>query len=232
MRLSLVFPLIAIAVRKFSGGASVFAALIVSEVGSLIGNGVADPYGVGLTLHYAGFFILGATLAKYRVTLAGCVAKLNGRALALVGITATGLYLWQWLLADWLGWPTGVTDFLTEWGPGLAAAIALILALGSKPIAGALHNSVLVWLGRISYSLYLVHPIVLLIILHLRPAVVPPELALLAVPPVSLCIATMVHHMLESPSQRLGVHLARRVADRGWLAWRFWPFGWAPQGLR
>ncbi|MGP3961608.1 acyltransferase family protein [Nonomuraea sp. 3N208] len=84
-----------------------------------------------------------------------------------------------------------------------AWAPAIVLAFGVFALAYALRRrafpSWLAQLGVISFSLYLLHPLLLYVV---------PDLALFFVVLIALSIAT--YHLVEAPAQRLGKRLVRR----------------------
>ncbi len=94
---------------------------------------------------------------------------------------------------------------------GLGAALMIALALGSPAWSRGLQRRPLLWLGRISYSLYLTHNIVLLAVVHaFHPMLDGPALVALVVV-ASLLVADLGYRLVEAPSIRLG----RRLAGRG-----------------
>lgn len=76
------------------------------------------------------------------------------------------------------------------------------------------------YLGRISYSLYLLHQIMgVFLIAHLKAFGLPDLLAISAAIAVSLCLAAISYHFVEQPSQRFLRLFQGRLADRfsAWL---------------
>jgi peptidoglycan/LPS O-acetylase OafA/YrhL len=67
------------------------------------------------------------------------------------------------------------------------------------------------YLGRISFSLYLVHAIVLLALLHLFAGRVPVGVLLVALWPLAIGLATLGERYIERPSVVLGRRLTRRT---------------------
>ena len=105
-----------------------------------------------------------------------------------------------------------------------AGFVVLVMALSRYPNA-LLVNLVTIWLGRISFSLYLVHFAVLLGLSYLgwddilqparmREAVLDYALRFAIVLSVSALIATMFYQGVEKPCQRAGRWLIARLAAR------------------
>src|SRR5581483_3386996 len=118
----------------------------------------------------------------------------------LLGVVAWCLYLWQWLFAPRIGLSPVVGAVVLDWAVALGAGFVLLLAIASPGVATILTRRPLLWLGKISYSLYLTHILVLLTVLHLAAGVVPLPVALISVPLLSLAVATLVNRWLEIPS--------------------------------
>jgi peptidoglycan/LPS O-acetylase OafA/YrhL len=92
----------------------------------------------------------------------------------------------------------------------IAGAVLLIaLARPPSPTARWLRQSLPVGLGRISYSLYLVHMPVLAAAVHASREVLPHWVALLLAVPVVLLVAIGFHAAVEGPAHRLARWLGR-----------------------
>src|SRR6202041_1650044 len=89
--------------------------------------------------------------AVNREAAARAISKLSGRKKIL--ILALSLFCLLKTNYDVNTLIGCVVDYIR----GVGALGLIALALGSKQFASALNHRILVWLGRISYSLYLVH---------------------------------------------------------------------------
>jgi peptidoglycan/LPS O-acetylase OafA/YrhL len=94
----------------------------------------------------------------------------------------------------------------------LGASGFLLFALTSVASRRTLTSAPVRWLGRISYSLYLFHAIVLLAMLNLLFGRIP----LWAIWALTLCaallLATLSYRLLERPSITLGHRLSARIS--------------------
>lgn len=73
------------------------------------------------------------------------------------------------------------------------------------------------WLGRISYSLYLIHVPIIVGVAHSFPHA--PKAALIAIAvPVSLAVAEVLNRLVEAPSENCGIWLARQLRRRSAVA--------------
>ena len=117
-------------------------------------------------------------------------------------LLASGLLLFQghWTFA------MAAQEFVVA----LGASLIIVAALPPGPVHAVLSHRWLQWVGRISYSLYLVHvPLLLAAVIVLHDAL-PIWAILLAVPPASLLLGWLFHVVVAEPCVRLGHRLARR----------------------
>jgi peptidoglycan/LPS O-acetylase OafA/YrhL len=201
--IGLVFPLLVGLVRWSWAGAVLlaFAAIALNLISLKALSG-----GEAQVAWYMLYFVLGAALAVHRERLCGIVAGAGRAERILFWLAAYGLLKARWLL------PTGATAADVANGFGAALLIALVLTSGRAQ--ALLEAAPFSWLGRISYSLYLVHVPVLLTIVHGTGANLAPwALAPLALG-ASLVIAHLFWHAVEAPAIRLGRALAQHGALR------------------
>ncbi|MDJ0388131.1 acyltransferase [Roseomonas sp. E05] len=90
-----------------------------------------------------------------------------------------------------------------DYGVIAGSVLLILLAQRGGSFAHGLRRPSLLWLGKVSFSLYLVHLPVLLMLTHLlRDRATPGMVALLAVP-LALPAAAITHALVERPAQRL-----------------------------
>jgi peptidoglycan/LPS O-acetylase OafA/YrhL len=89
----------------------------------------------------------------------------------------------------------------------LGAAFVIVLALEIPKIRAFLEGKVPQWLGRISYSLYLIHVPLMLVLFPVLLGRMSFALASLAVIAASLGAASVMYISVEAPSIRLGHRL-------------------------
>jgi peptidoglycan/LPS O-acetylase OafA/YrhL len=94
--------------------------------------------------------------------------------------------------------------------PTVGAAIAVILFVAWAPAARLGNTSIARWLGRVSFSLYLVHvPVVLATTWLVRP--VSPYLSVAIGFVAALLVAEVFYRFVEHPSHLLAMNVGRRV---------------------
>lgn len=209
MRLSLVFPLLAFMVMRTARWSRTLLAAAWLMLLPLPLVGVLGPpfATIADTVHYAGLFVVGALLAKHREYLTARVASLGVRWAAALLCAALALYLYRWLLQVEL--PEG--DIIV--GAGAVLFILLASTHGSRWLATPVSR----WLGRISYSLYLTHSLVLLSLIYTVGQVLPVWVAVVATPPVALVVADLLERIVERPSIAMGRALTTPRRRRGAL---------------
>lgn len=98
------------------------------------------------------------------------------------------------------------SDPFTFWGAAIAWSLAYLFFFGAFAMRREQFPEPFLWLGRISYSLYLMHPLVVVLVVHwtLRP------LAFLFAGVASLVLADVTYRFVEVPFQELGRRVQRR----------------------
>lgn len=135
-----------------------------------------------------------------------------GRVPAVTALTVVALSV---VGAHWAHWNN---DRALQIWIGNTAAVGLTF-LAAYAIRNRTVPSVLTWLGRISYSLYLFHPIVLSLVTVVIPHMwTLPFVVRAGIGVVYLVIvfplATLMYHMVELPGQRLGKRVGAWVDRR------------------
>jgi peptidoglycan/LPS O-acetylase OafA/YrhL len=213
MRISLLFPLILWSVRAGRRGAvAAYFALSLLCTSGLYATTGRVAYGfvehtvaqtLAVTGFFAVFFAVGARLALEREVVAARVRTMSGPATAAL----LCLCLLVFLKGDH-GAEVRSTS-LIDYAHGVAACGLIALALGSVRFATALCHPILRWLGRISYSLYLVHlPVLYVVMQTFGPG--RPLLAASSVVIISLLAAHALARWIEFPLMALGRQLSRR----------------------
>jgi peptidoglycan/LPS O-acetylase OafA/YrhL len=95
--------------------------------------------------------------------------------------------------------------------PHLGAILLLISVIGSRRAQEVLEKRPCLWAGRISYSLYLSHLVVLLTLISIFHRLVPISVILVLMIPLALALAEVLFRSLERPAIALGHLLERRI---------------------
>jgi peptidoglycan/LPS O-acetylase OafA/YrhL len=198
LRISVIFPLLAITVRRMLW-TSLAATLLISLAAFQLDPPREPHTWIDLigTLKFVVLFVAGAGLAKKRHAVEEWAADARHRIPMRLLLVASVILL----------------SIDTE-GPfplliGLGALGTVAVCFADPAARRFLSWPPLIWLGRLSYSLYLVHLVVLLTIVHAFHESVPVPVLLLAVLPLSLLAAELLFRTVEMPSIRLGRWVSR-----------------------
>lgn len=207
MRISLIFPLIVFAVARCSRNMLILLCLLLSAP---FAAGAFFEWHSGLsslfeTMHYASLFILGAALAKHAGTLIGSYWKMKTYRKWLLLIVAFLLYAYSTVINSFflrVGLPNNFV--VSDYSAALASGCFIVLALGSVKLSGILLRQPLLWIGKISYSLYLYHILVLFSMMHLFDKTLPAAVIMIATIILSLIMAGLSWRFVETPSVSWG----------------------------
>jgi len=178
------------AARRWPWVSAAAVALVVA-IGSV-------TYGLtGDALQYLGTFAAGALLAQHRAAV-GIWAAARGRAFwGVTALSAVAAFQLTWL------WPhVGVTQLGTV--AGAVLIVLLFLGCGTAQRIGS--NRAALWLGRISFSLYLIHePIMMSIASRVSTGNLAFDVAVVLCTglAMSLCTAVVFMKWCEVPAHRL-----------------------------
>jgi peptidoglycan/LPS O-acetylase OafA/YrhL len=213
MRISLVFPLIALAVLRFRAAWSVLLALSLSlafaPLAKLFSNlhlcsndaAVASM----VTLHFAAFFILGSLLAKNLHQVDGWYKRLHLAPAILFALVAFVLYGWS--ESDVIARHLRIRADYYDWGVAAGAIMIMILAMNARPFHAFLTSRLIHHLGEISYSLYLVHGTVLFTLIHTCLGRISMSALLVLYLAITLAITEIFYRLVERPTMLLGRRL-------------------------
>ena len=217
MRISIIFPFLAVAVLYFRNSWLLVLAISTSllsahyyRIFSLL-HLIPQTLPFIDTLHYMSFFILGAVLARNREAIQVRYKTLPRFLVWALVVLAIAFY-YHPVSVPMLAARILPERKMIDWSAAFGSLILVSMALGSGSFKRLLNHSAINYLGRISYSLYLVHGTVLFTMIylyqdHLKLAVLP--VYLLAV----LGLASSFYYVIERPSMLLGRRLGK-LLDR------------------
>lgn len=204
MRVSLVFPLVCIALARLSYRQSLGVALGCSGL-SLVLTKAWPAYGDGWakyfdTFHWLAFFIIGALLA--RSVVGGSLPAISRRMRVPLLIAALVLYWYGYVFYQIYKTPIG--KVAGEWACAIGAVTLIGLAIQMGPLRDWLETSLPSYLGKISYSVYLIHGTVLFGLMHLSYGKIPFYLIAGVYVAVTVGLADLSYRFIEVPSIRFG----------------------------
>jgi peptidoglycan/LPS O-acetylase OafA/YrhL len=217
MRISLIFPVLCLVSLRLQAWLAFLIALTLPVLDRIIER-VSGPYLGGgypgvqsvfwsYTVGFCGIFLIGSLLARYREPIIDWLARLPAWTVSALSLVALVLYQYASLLH--------IPRFLWDFTVGLGAGYFVMLALVPNSwLSRLLHLGPIRWLGSISYSLYLLHVPVLLVVSIVLYRKVPDGVMLATFLVLSLLAAAAFHRWIELPSIRLGRALAHRIQRR------------------
>ena len=164
-------------------------------------------YTASMTVRYAALFLAGILLAQHRSRISTWYSRRS--ALTVGAIVALGLscYTYPFIPSVPHGYYT--LPYLDIILPSIGCAIFITSALSISSLRHVLMTPLCQFLGRISYSLYLVHMLILLSILRIFTAV-PVGYRVILAAMVSFAIADLMQRTVEAPFIRWGHSVAAR----------------------
>lgn len=110
------------------------------------------------------------------------------------------------LIASWLARPVAAPGSIlgrTMWGlAGVGAVLVIVAAMGWPRLRSSLERQAAQWLGKVSYSLYLVHVPLIATLAYLWGSENWAVVAAVGIP-ASLLLAGVFHRIVEGPAHRL-----------------------------
>jgi peptidoglycan/LPS O-acetylase OafA/YrhL len=215
-RLSLLFPLIYLAVAR--GGARTLAVLGALWVAELLYTAARDfdlipgfiPYQIRRTAGLALTFFIGALVAKYRREIVRWMSQQRHSVLAAIGVTSVFVFMYGFG-HDWAAWTSESVRHLAEYITAAASAVFVAIAIALPTPA---RRGVTGFLGTISYSLYLVHQVAIMVVILLFYGKLPAPAMWLVSITASIALAWLFYLAVERPSKAA----SRAVRTRAMLA--------------
>ena len=229
MRISIIFPLIIYMVKRLNllkslvcglGTSLILYTLVRSFSGRFQGdfipifiNSVSD------TFYYCTFFVFGAALAKYTGNIKSVLQPQKAIVKLLLLSAAILLINFEWVFHSLYGYITKYSAAIRgslagEWIIALGVLLLFSTVLSSKRLNWLLSLKFPVWLGKISYSLYLVHVMVIMLSVRYLSRLLPLEVTVLLPIVLVLPVAALSYRFIEAPSMSLGKRLAGKFAPR------------------
>ncbi|MFP3410372.1 acyltransferase [Bacillus sp. SIMBA_074] len=213
MRISIIFPLVLmVCLRKTVRGSllSLFSFSICSVVILFLFRSSLTLTSYVLTLHYTVLFLLGALVAKYKNNLMAFYSNCTKNTKITWFLFAILLYMYEGLIGE----IKVLNNFIfRDYVVAISACLFVILSLSVSTLSFLLHNKYLLYLGKISYSLYLYHIISLFSLIYVLHEILPLPIVLILSLILSLILATISYVFVEKFACRVGKYVTKR-ADR------------------
>ncbi|BAH42398.1 conserved hypothetical membrane protein [Brevibacillus brevis NBRC 100599] len=200
MRISIVFPLLFLLFYKQSWKKTILLAMSFSFISiflNILHIGKAEGFynGYADTLHFTSMFMVGMLLFKHQeelVRLYRNMKKLKRRLLITLGVI---LYLYSTGLL--LISRSDTMFLLKDWGVVIGVSILIIMAMSNLKVKAILNKSVFVYLGEISYSIYLCHFPIMMVLFKLLYTKIPISLLFLLCVTTAILFSSVSYHFIE-----------------------------------
>lgn len=202
IRISLIFPFITLLVRRSLW--TVAGAMFVSILARLLADHTeALAANLLLTLYYAATFFMGSAIALHLAGLQGWYDRLQK-------FQKAALYCGVFAL---LNIPVQIGDGrLTVSTIGLGGTCLVALCAIEPRIRRILERRFFLYLGRISYSLYLFHFPVMLAVIHVLHDRLPAYVIVIVGSVLVWMTSDLANRLIEKPCQRVSHYLGKRYA--------------------
>ena len=196
MQFSLLMPFLVRAMLRWNSGTILACSLAAAFVDVSLVSHLERYMRLGLSLQVGSLFVLGTFLALHEQTLR--------RWLRSIGKHAWWIFLLSLIL--FFEYPCRLSTRLESRSwlvAGIGAAGILVCSLEMKALSDLLRHKVAEYLGRISFSLYLLHSILVMLFFDLLYGKVPSFIIYLAIALSSLVSAHFFCIWLEEPCIQL-----------------------------
>ncbi len=214
MRISLVFPFIAVAVLRFRSVWLIACAIVLSlasfPAAFLFSNvlhlsSLDAAINTTRTFHYAAFFVIGSLLAKHLHAVNRWYARLKPAQAATFALFVLALYGFS--QASSLVQRFSIPEDIFDWPVASAAVMLIVFAINSPPFHKFLTSPTIHYLGERSYSLYLIHGTVLFSLIHTLMGRVRLDVLFLLYLAITLCVTEIFYRLIEHPAMLFGRRL-------------------------
>ncbi|MBO9659509.1 MAG: acyltransferase, partial [Chitinophagaceae bacterium] len=211
VKISLALPFIILMLKRMNV-AGCFLVLFGSAALYYTGRflGLENSYPGFNVLYYLPFFVMGSIAYRYRHNCVQLINRLDKKWILAGSFAAILLYTFKWNQVLFPGQLKSYAARLpTDYLAAIAAVFFILLSISQKA-PRFLENKYLIHLGRISFSLYLIHPVVMGVLGHLIGTALPFPVLILIIIITSLALSVPFFNLIEQPLQLLG----RRLSDR------------------
>lgn len=210
MRISVIFPLVLmVCLRKTLRYSllSVFSFSICSVVILFLFHSSLTLTSYVLTLHYTVLFLLGALVAKYKNKLIVFYSNRTKNEKIAWFLFAILLYMYEGIIGE----IKLLNNFIIrDYVVAISACLFVILSLSVSTLSSLLRNKYLLYLGKISYSLYLYHIISLFSLVYMLHEILPLPIILIFSLILSFILAMISYLFVEKFAFRIGKYIAKQ----------------------
>lgn len=211
MRISIIFPLVLmVCLRKTLRDSllTLFSFSICSVAILFLFRSSLTLTSYMLTPHYTVLFLLGALVAKYKNNVIVFYSNRTKNEKIAWFLLAILLYMYEGLIGE----IKVLNNFiLRDYVVAISACLFVILSLSVSTFSSLLRNKYLLYLGKISYSLYLYHIISLFSLIYMLHEILPLPIILIFSLVFSFILAMLSYIFVEKFAFRVGKYVTKQA---------------------
>jgi peptidoglycan/LPS O-acetylase OafA/YrhL len=207
MRISIAFPFVCGFILRRSNTVGVIIGVLLFVIAFVVERFALAPATVSAGVSYLGIFIFGILAARARKEMSEWLRQMSRMKLQVFLWSSVFLFFYAHHLAVVLRAGVKGTDLLTA----IAGVGIILYSLADRRASAALTSRVPRFLGRISYSLYLLHGTVLFALVYMTYGKLPLLSILVPFFVITIGLATAMYEVVEVPSINLGHAIADRL---------------------
>lgn len=211
MRISIIFPLVLmVCLRKTLRDSllTLFSFSICSVAILFLFRSSLTLTSYMLTPHYTVLFLLGALVAKYKNNVIVFYSNRTKNEKIAWFLLAILLYMYEGLIGE----IKVLNNFiLRDYVVAISACLFVILSLAVSTLSSLLRNKYLLYLGKISYSLYLYHIISLFSLIYMLHEILPLPIILIFSLVFSFILAVLSYIFVEKFAFRVGKYVTKQA---------------------
>ena len=208
IEVSIILPIFLILIKNISFFQNILFVFAYVLIFLLLNKTVVFTYLPFLrNFYYLTFFLLGGIIYKYKGEITEISVR-NKYAPLLIFILILIFYNWEWLFIWVQPYSGGFLHMINDYIAAAGGVLLIIICLvNNSTIKKIFNNVVLKFLGKISYSLYLIHPIILLMVVYTAPTINYGFLIIIVIA-LSIIISYLYYISIERPAIKLGKYIA------------------------
>jgi peptidoglycan/LPS O-acetylase OafA/YrhL len=216
MRISLIFPFLCLLASRLRPGWLMVLSVFTSVLAIAI-SWLGEFY---LTLHYCAFFMMGILIARNRDSLSDWYDALSFNRKIVFAFLASAFYCYGHVFMTSLHIASSLPGFRSafDWPVAIGATALIVLCMNSLKLKRLLFLSPIRVLGEMSYSLYLMHFIVLLVCIHTLYGHIPLLVLFMIYSTGALAVSWVFCQLVEKPFMKAGRSLR-------------WPWGFSSRNF-
>ncbi len=211
IKISLIFPFIVLIQKRLNLGLAllwIFLNIVAYMVGKRLG--FQTNWADFSMFYYLTFFLSGSLLYRSHIEILNVINRIRSGWVVFLFIVAIIIYTYDyWILmlpAEILKYATIIPGDYMAW---LASLLFVIFSISEKAPKWLL-NKQLKYLGQISFSLYLIHPIIIGLVCFTLGRILPIYFIIPICVILSILLAIPFNRWVEVPLQKLGRKLGTK----------------------